>query len=310
MGRKLTKDEFIQKSILKHKGRYDYLPFKYINAKQHIAILCKTHGVFVQQISVHLRGFGCKKCSYKERGELNTKSLSKLLENISIIHSNKYTYPYIGDEYVNCNSVITINCPKHSFFKQTVNGHMSSKGCKKCALEYTASISRQTFEDIVIKATIKHSCLFKYINIEEILSNKNKIGIICKNHGVFHQQINNHLNGAGCPKCNRIGVSKPEREVGEYVKTLKYFVEKNNRKLLGGKELDIYIPSLKKAIEFNGEWWHYNHSNPTCKPRGYHAMKSNLCREKGIKLLHIREDLWKKDKNKMKEIIFNFLNRA
>ena len=36
-------------------------------------------------------------------------------------------------------------------------------------------------------------------------------------------------------------------------------------------------------------------------------MKSNLCREKGIKLLHIREDLWKRDKEKMKQVIIKFL---
>ena len=36
-------------------------------------------------------------------------------------------------------------------------------------------------------------------------------------------------------------------------------------------------------------------------------MKSNLCRKKGIKLLHIREDLWIKDKEKMKKVIEKFL---
>ena len=87
-------------------------------------------------------------------------------------------------------------------------------------------------------------------------------------------------------------------------------IQTSNRKYIYPYELDIYIPSLKKAIEFNGEWWHYNHSNPNCKPRGYHAMKSNLCREKGIKLLHIREDLWNRDEGKMKQIIIKFLENG
>ena len=39
-----------------------------------------------------------------------------------------------------------------------------------------------------------------------------------------------------------------------------------------------------------------------------HGLKSNLCREKRIKLLHVREDLWIKDKEKMKNIIKNFLS--
>ena len=60
---------------------------------------------------------------------------------------------------------------------------------------------------------------------------------------------------------------------------------------------------LNKAIEFNGKYWHYNEN---FKP-GKHALKSNLCRKKGIKLLHIREDLWLRDKEKMKNVICDFL---
>ena len=71
--------------------------------------------------------------------------------------------------------------------------------------------------------------------------------------------------------------------------------------------LPIYIPELNKAIEFNGIYWHYDSRNSKRKPKGYHIMKSNLCNQKGIKLLHLREDLWKKDKEKMKKVIEKFL---
>ena len=50
--------------------------------------------------------------------------------------------------------------------------------------------------------------------------------------------------------------------------------------------------------------WHYNENFTP----GKHALKSNLCREKGIKLLHVREDLWKTKKEKMKNAILKFLN--
>ena len=105
------------------------------------------------------------------------------------------------------------------------------------------------------------------------------------------------------PKCKNI-ISKPETEVQEFLKEFKYNFETNNRKLLNGKELDIYIPSLNKAIEFNGKYWHYNENFTP----GKHSNKSNLCREKGIKLLHIREDLWLKNKEKMKQVVVKFLN--
>lgn len=39
---------------------------------------------------------------------------------------------------------------------------------------------------------------YKLINY---IGNKNKIKIICRNHGIFEQQPNNHLNSQGCPIC-------------------------------------------------------------------------------------------------------------
>jgi len=36
-------------------------------------------------------------------------------------------------------------------------------------------------------------------------------------------------------------------------------------------------------------------------------MKSNFCKEKGVKLHHIREDLWKTKQDHMKQVITHFL---
>ena len=60
----------------------------------------------------------------------------------------------------------------------------------------------------------------------------------------------------------------------------------NNKKIIYPKELDIYLPNLKLAIEFNGILYHSTAFN--C-PKDYHLMKSLLCREKGIRLIHIYE---------------------
>ena len=60
----------------------------------------------------------------------------------------------------------------------------------------------------------------------------------------------------------------------------------NNRTLIGPKELDIYIPSHKIAIECNGTFWHSNqYKNYT-----HHFGKFKSCLEKGVQLLTIWED--------------------
>lgn len=60
----------------------------------------------------------------------------------------------------------------------------------------------------------------------------------------------------------------------------------NSRKIIPPLELDIYIPSLKLAIELNGT---YYHSFKTVMDKDYHQNKSNLCRLLGIRLIHIYE---------------------
>lgn len=58
----------------------------------------------------------------------------------------------------------------------------------------------------------------------------------------------------------------------------------NDRIILGGKELDIYIPNKKIAIECNGIYWH------SIKEPNYHRNKYDLCESKGIQLLNIWQD--------------------
>ena len=74
----------------------------------------------------------------------------------------------------------------------------------------------------------------------------------------------------------------------------------NDRKILKGKEVDIYIPECKLAIECNGVYWHsiqHNNSNKT-----YHFNKWKECKDQGIQLITIWED-WITNKPKIIESI-------
>ena len=62
----------------------------------------------------------------------------------------------------------------------------------------------------------------------------------------------------------------------------------NDRTILNNKELDIYIPDKKLAIECNGIFWHSSNFRKDNSHK--HADKYKLCEEKGIQLLTIWED--------------------
>lgn len=91
-----------------------------------------------------------------------------------------------------------------------------------------------------------------------------------------------------------------EQAVIEYLKQIKPNIEviQHDRKVLNGKELDIYLPEYKLAIECNGHYWH---SYEVLNDRNYHLNKSKLAEEKGIRLIHLYS--WEILTDKVKSLI-------
>jgi hypothetical protein len=110
-----------------------------------------------------------------------------------------------------------------------------------------------------------------------------------------------------CAKCNPInkerGISDLENQLYNYIGNINQ--PKKNIKI-NNKELDIYIPELKLAFEFNGVYWH----NELYKDKNYHLEKTELCEEKGISLIHIYEDDWMYKSDIVKSMILNKLGKT
>lgn len=79
----------------------------------------------------------------------------------------------------------------------------------------------------------------------------------------------------------------------------------NDRTVIKPKELDIYLPELKLALEYNGEYWHDEIKKR--KP-GYHKEKQKACEKKGIKLIEVWDSEWHADKDRFKNLIQEVIN--
>lgn len=73
----------------------------------------------------------------------------------------------------------------------------------------------------------------------------------------------------------------------------------DTRKVIAPLELDIYIPDLKIAIEFDGLMFHSVSTIEEDRSlrgeimmKDYHKIKTDMCEELGIKLFHIFENEW------------------
>ena len=270
--RSSTTDDFIQRAKEIHGDKYDYSKVEYINGETKVCIICPEHGEFWQIPSSHLKKHGCPKCANNYQS--NTKDF---ILKANLIH--KYKYDYSKVEYKTVRTGIHIMCPTHGGFYQTPHDHLQGSGCPKC------SGKNKTSEEWIIEANQIHNNKYDYSKTEYINATT-KVCIICPEHGEFWQTPANHLQRQGCPKCGCI-ISKAEDEI---VKLLEiHQPQQRNQSILDGKEIDIYIPSLKLGIEYNGLRWH---SEEFGKDHRYHLDKLNKCNEQGIKLIQIFEDEW------------------
>lgn len=107
-----------------------------------------------------------------------------------------------------------------------------------------------------------------------------------------------------CMKCYPFvsGFSREEKEVLDFVKSI-YSGEviENDHSIISPYELDIYIPEKHVAIEFDGIYWH---TEAQGKDEHYHLMKTEMCKDNGIHLIHIFEHEW----NLKQEIVKDRIN--
>lgn len=257
----------------------------------------------------------CRKCSYvvtskshigSKRSKETRKKISDkakerkpytkhTIESVKF-HFEKEGYKLLSTEYKNNKSSLKVQCPKGhiwitSYFSfQQGNRCLECSGKKKNEYDYVKEIINDEGYKIISK------------NYKNAFA---KIEIQCPKGHVFRMKFNNFQQGQRCPECNKhLVVSKGEKEVYRYVTSVldKEIIENDRSQIVNPLtrrylELDIWIPSLNKAIEYNGEYWHERRNNKNDE------IKNKLCRENNIDLMVINEGDWKSNKNKIKNDI-------
>ena len=273
--------EFITRAREKWGDRWDYSQVDYRGANSTVVIVCKEHGAFMHRAISHLIGYvGCKKCrSLAKQGPRYTNSqfLSKARE----VWGDRWDYSQT--EYEGMANRITVSCREHGPFEQLPGEHLhGSLGCLMCRGVDSASLLE--------KASAVWGDRWDYSKTLFGQGSGAKKVFICKEHGEFIQIWGDHLRGqVGCSKCSNNGTSKAETELFAYVSALAPSAQQRAIGVLPNRrELDIYVPELSLAIEYNGLYWH----NEKQKGKNYHAEKTRLCKEQGLRLVHVWEDDW------------------
>lgn len=135
-----TQEEVINNFVSVHSTKYDYSKVIYERENKEITIICKKHGEFKQTPGIHLKGYGCRKCS-ANRYELR---IAKFLDDHKVQYHFGYTVPKFSkikkfDFYVNNGFLLEYDGIQHykpthgkeKFERQQFNDVKATSWCKE-----------------------------------------------------------------------------------------------------------------------------------------------------------------------------------
>ena len=165
-----------------------------------------------------------------------------------------------------------------------------------------------TISDFIARAVSVHGNRYSYSDTE-YFGFKTKLAIRCPEHGIFLQLPGHHIHFAnGCPTCVAgLTRSAGEIELSDWVTSLGVKTLNNDRSMLGGAELDIFLPDKMLAIEYNGLYWHSSGAVELSPQRYRHHFKTTLCDRHNITLLQFYDFEWRDKQDTVKSMISNKL---
>lgn len=102
----------------------------------------------------------------------------------------------------------------------------------------------------------------------------------CSRGHSWQAVIGSRSAGRGCPKCNS---QTSKNEIRILAELRVFFPDILSRHKIAAQEVDIFIPSLNLAIEYDGSFWHDSKAVRD-------AEKQSIIEGEGIKLIRVREE--------------------
>jgi very-short-patch-repair endonuclease len=286
--KKLTKED-IQNKIDNEYGKGEYILLSDFNGTKN-PITVKHKCGFEYEIKrsnnfLNEHRQVCPKCNNTSSKSHSTKHKSEDEIRDLIKESTNNEYEYISG-YKNSNTKMKV---KHitcgNIFEVTPHMFLGSKKtrCPICSNKNRGSHLRNVdyLQDIIKEG---------YVWLEDYKgSNKEKHLIKHLDCGYeYYVRPNDFQQGYRCPHCHK-KFSNEEKELLDFIKSFyNKTIITNTKDVISPYELDIYLPEDKIAIEFDGLYWH----SEKFLNKDYHYLKTKLCNEKGIRLIHIFEDEW------------------
>lgn len=261
------------------------------NLKQKIKLHCKKcNHEWETRIPVLYRS-SCPSCKKQL-----TPTIDEFKQKILNLYDSKIEC--VSESYVNNKTSLDFKCTVCNYqFKYRPDKMLQGKVvCQEC--------KKNKHDSSILKiAQNKNLTIIEY---PKNYDNTSKIMMSCN---VCNKQWETTLfsfrNNNGCKFCNKY-ISKGEIEISEWLTSIGIEHTRNKRITFDGinREIDIFIPKHKLAIDFHGLYWH----SSLYKEKNYHKDKYDFINKNlGYQYIQIWENEWIFKKNIVKSIIINKL---
>ena len=252
----------------------------------HIKVWWKCSEGHEWQADIKSRTFGngCPYCSgrYAVKGENDLQTLNPTLANEWDYERNDGLTP--RDVLPNSGQKVWWKCSKGHEWKASIAHRNKGRGCPYCAGQKVIKGENdlQTVNPTLAKEW--HYEKNNGLTPEDVMPNSGKkVWWKCSKGHEWQAKIYHRNTVSDCPVCNsERNTSLPEYAIVYYLR--KYGLEVTHSYKEQGYELDVYIPSKKSAIEYDGYFWHKNKTQEDLE-------KNRKCKKDRIKLYRIREGL-------------------
>lgn len=308
----MTFQKLLEASTEKHGAIYEILDdSETYPGSYKLSLKCKEHGDFKQSVTDHLRKHrtsgGCPQCSLDKR-RVSKTIIKDYMEKASTHFNDKYDYSDIDIKDIkNLNQLVSIKCPVHGQFEQNFKVHfIKLSDCNKCSKTLTPEIIKEAIKSTIPDHISSDNIILYYKNNSNFVRDLIVQDLYCKDHKITYETSYRNVTSSvvGCPSCRNSSTSQYELEIINILKDFNFtgsITQSYRPDWLQGRELDIFIPSLNIAIEFNGTVFHHSsnteHINSffktTCKDKSYHYNKWKTCFDNGVILISVYDFYWK-----------------
>jgi hypothetical protein len=194
---------------------------------------------------------------------------------------------------------------------QEINKKRSQSMIEKYGVAYNSQ--REDIKQIWSKPKIDQTVYEKltdqtWLYNEYVINDRSAVDI-ADQLDIYYSTVIEYCKSHGFKIKQKSQYSLTEVKISNFIKDLGFDIETNNRELLDKKEIDIFVPSKKLAIEVNGLYWHsYNNKKNDYEDKTRHLIKTELSESAGIDLLHVTDWEWNNKQNIVKSIIKSKLN--